>query len=152
MSWQEYGLSKYSDYFSTDHWRALKEDLLWKRNAQCYVCHRWGTLLIHHVKYSSLYKEKVNQDIYILCYDCHNRVHFWGPFRWKVPLTTNWLLFSMRSRRMIYCVQYHMFGRALGWFFIICLIGLFNISIYSLKSFFILLAKTVSYITKGMLS
>lgn len=119
MNWKEHNLTSYSDYFQTEHWWELKyKYLTCNRDAQCFICRTTSKLLLHHVKYGALYKEKLNDDVYILCYDCHNKVHFWGFKLIKVPLSTNDLLFSMRLRRSIFCFRNRQFGLSLLWFLI----------------------------------
>lgn len=128
MSWEEHGMTKYSDYFETKWWQNLKEDHLYKRGAKCYVCSGWANLLLHHVSYANLFKEKLYRDIYVVCFNCHNQVHFWTIFKIKVPLKTNYLLFSMRLRKIIFCIRNKQFGLALLWFFTVIIILIFNAS------------------------
>lgn len=119
-----YSLDDYSQYFKTNHWWDLKyEYLTANREAKCFVCHTKSTLLLHHVNYRALYREKLDSDVYILCYDCHNRVHFWFFRLIKVPLNTNSLLFAMRIRRSIYCMRSGQIGLSILWFITAIIIG-----------------------------
>lgn len=122
MSWAEYGLTSYHDYFNTKHWNDLKEELLWKRGTECWICGKWSKLLIHHISYKNLFHEKLYRDVYILCFDCHNQVHFWTDFDIRVPLIVNWLLFSMRARKLIKCIQKGQFSHALLWFSVLVIL------------------------------
>ena len=123
------GYLPYPDYFKTDWWFNLKwKHIYGKASAKCYICTSSGKLLIHHVSYNNLFHEKLIRDIYILCFDCHNKAHFWTIFKIKVPLTKNWLLFSMRLRKSIFYLQSSQFGLFLLWFTFILLIGMVNIA------------------------
>lgn len=136
--WEDNNMTSYPDYFLSDHWKALKEDHLDKRTSQCFVCETWVKLLLHHVSYANLFKEKLWKDVYILCYSCHNKAHFWTVWKWKVPLKTNWLLFSMRARKLIFYTQTRQFGLFSLWFSVTLIILIWNICAWILKKAVIL--------------
>ena len=88
-------MTDYEAYLKTQWWWDLKYKLIvCNDKAKCYICHRKDTLLVHHCNYRALYKEKLNKDVYILCFDCHTMTHFWFFRLIKVPLYQNVLLFS----------------------------------------------------------
>lgn len=76
----------YPLYFKTPHWQKLKEDLIYSNpNAKCWICGKKNTLLLHHVSYSNLLHELLNRDVFIVCFNCHTRIHF-PYFSKKTPL------------------------------------------------------------------
>ncbi len=145
--WEEHGLTKYPDYFNTPHWRKLKEKhILRNPNAHCFICQKkvrlfWNekqnrevsNLLIHHISYANLFSEKLMRDIYVLCFDCHTSAHFWTVIKLKVPLTTNWLLFSLRMRRVIYYLQHRQFRLSLLLFHVYLITAFFHSFFWGLK-------------------
>lgn len=144
MSWEDHGIEKYPDYFETDWWFDLKwKHIFGNSQARCFICASMSKLLLHHVSYVNLFKEKLERDIYILCFDCHNQAHFWTIFKIKIPLTTNWLLFSMRARKAIFYTQSGRFGLSLLWFLTILIISLINIVKFLLKTIVVLFFKLV---------
>lgn len=152
MSWEDHGIEKYPDYFLTDWWFDLKwKHVFGNSKARCYICASTGKLLIHHVSYDNLFKEKLERDIYILCFDCHSHAHFWTIFKIKVPLTTDWLLLSMRARKLIFYTQSHQFGLSLIWFLIIIIVSLINLAKFIFRVFFLLLGKLVWVVIKRFL-
>lgn len=140
-------MTRYQDYFKTKHWKELKEDLLFKRGTECFVCGKWSTLLLHHVSYKNLFKEKLQRDLFILCFDCHNRAHFWTIFKIKVPLKRNWLLFSLYSRKLIFCTLKRQFRLSLLYFFSL----LFMVCAGIVKIVFTTLFSVLGYFLKRFL-
>ena len=136
--WEENNMTSYPDYFLTDHWKALKEDILLRRDSQCYICESWVRLLLHHVSYANLFKEKLYRDIYILCFNCHTKSHFWTVFKLKVPLRTNWLLFSMRIRKLIFYTQTKQFGKFFLFSAVMLFILIWNICAWVLTQMIVL--------------
>lgn len=145
-------ITKYPNYLLTDWWFFLKWRLIFgNKRSRCYICGETSTLLLHHVSYANFYKEKLERDVYILCSDCHNQAHFWTIFKIKVPLTTNWLLFSMRLRKAIFYTQKHKFGLSLLWFLIISIILFFNTLKFILKIIGQMTSKLIWIILKRFL-
>jgi hypothetical protein len=146
--WEEHNMTRYSDYFDTPWWRRLKSKYIFKNfRAKCFVCNapnrlRWmenerrevSNLLLHHVSYKNLFKEKVNEDFFIICFHCHNRAHYWTFLNLKVPLKTNWLLFSLRLRKSIKCIRNKEFGLFLLWFSVAWILGIYHALFYILKN------------------
>ena len=152
MSWEEHGLKRYPDYLKSRHWHALNEDILFRRGAQCYICTRKSTLVLHHVSYKHLYHEKLNRDLYILCFDCHTQAHFWTFFRLKVPLRTDWLILSMRVRRLQYCVQSRQFRAIMLWFMLVVLTIIGILCRFILRQLYILINTIWWWVLKRSLS
>lgn len=112
QSWENYYRGEnYKKYFFTRHWIKLNDVLIDSNpDACCFICYLPSKLLLHHVTYENLFHEKLYRDVYILCFDCHTEVHFWLFGRVKVPLTPFWLLFSLRLRKLLFCVQSKEYG------------------------------------------
>lgn len=135
----------YSDYFNTKWWFDLKyKHIIGNKNAKCFVCGRTDSLLLHHVNYQALYREKLLKDVYILCFDCHNRVHFWFNGLIKVSLSTNVLLFSMRLRKSTFCIRNRYFIMAVVWLLIALTFGVVFLFVFLIK-------KTIAYQLKLIL-
>lgn len=149
--WEDHNLKEYPDYFKTKWWKELKEDLLFRRGACCYICYSRVTLLLHHVSYANLFSEKLYKDVYILCFECHNRAHFWTFWGIKVPLKTNWLLLSMRARKSIFYLQSKRYGLFLLWLSIILILLVWNICAYLAKTTLIVLWKLFVQFVKSFL-
>jgi len=67
----------YRDYLKTRHWEELNNKLITQNpNAKCFICGRMDTLLIHHVRYDNLFFEKLYRDVYLVCFNGHERIHF----------------------------------------------------------------------------
>lgn len=150
-NWKEHNITKYPDYFKTEWWISLKEDHLFKRNAKCYVCGKWSKLLLHHLSYKNLFKEKLYKDIVILCFDCHTQVHFWTIFKIKVPLKTPWLIYSMMLRKTIFCTHTHRFGLAGLYFIATTLYGLFHLCLWTTKRLIYVLFVVTSIFIRQLL-
>lgn len=111
----------YPNYFNTPHWHKLKEEFIYSNSgAKCWICEKKNTLLPHHEKYDNLFKERINKDIFILCFDCHTQLHFYKIFFFfnrKTKLNYK----SLRKRRFYlrsnYLVHNKRFGLALWYAF-----------------------------------
>lgn len=138
MTSEEYGSAKYQEYLSTPHWQGIRQSWIFDDpTACCYVCglkvNNWynglkqvSNLVPHHSNYDNLYKEVLYRDIYRLCQNCHSQVHFWGKRRVKIPLKSEWLLFSMRLRKLAICIQKGRIGLSLLLILCILITALFN--------------------------
>lgn len=117
-------MTEYEAYLKSQWWWDLTYKLIdCNGSARCFICHKRTHLLLHHVDYRALYKEKLNKDVYILCYECHTSTHFWVFKLIKVPLKVNALLFSMRMRRVLNCLNDGELAIAVGWFLVTVIIG-----------------------------
>lgn len=104
MTWNEIGISEYKQYFNTRHWKRIKNRYIkHNKNAKCYVCNSKRNLLLHHVSYQNLGAEELNKDIYIVCYDCHQVIHYLFFFV-KIPLVKQTLLSRMYYAKAIHLI------------------------------------------------
>lgn len=99
----------YPEYFLTIHWDQLKEKLIYSNpKAKCWICEKTNTLLLHHIRYDHLFKERLYRDVYILCYNCHSQVHNYRLFIFfsiKTKLKKRDLVKRMLYLRFKFCVQ-----------------------------------------------
>lgn len=119
-AWQVLGIKTYEEYLASSLWANLKEQLIYSNpGANCFICGKKFTLLIHHVDYKSLGYERLGVDVYILCYRCHKRAHFtiWGA---KIPLFKKTLLRRIFWLKSNYCIQHFRVG-AWAWYIMRCL-------------------------------
>lgn len=121
MAYNQYVGENYKAYFQTNHWRKLKETLIYSnRDAKCWICEFPSNLLIHHESYDNLFKERLYKDIFIFCYGCHSQLHFrtfLHFFRIKTPLR-KWNLKRRRLfLRAIFCVRRRGIGLQI-WYFL----------------------------------
>lgn len=111
---------RYKEYLLTEHWGELRNKYIFEnRAAKCWVCEtpvlifaRYGSmssnLLLHHVRYDNLFHERLYRDLYILCTDCHSRVHFsvyLKIFKFKTPLIKFRLLRKMLLLKVRWCIR-----------------------------------------------
>lgn len=72
---QELRALPYKDYLHTPHWKRKRESKLRAVGHRCQVCdRRSGTLDVHHRTYDRLGKE-LDEDLTVLCRECHNIFH-----------------------------------------------------------------------------
>lgn len=100
--------SYYSSYLHSKHWYKLKKRLIsGKVVSKCYICGSSSRLLVHHISYANLGKEVLGRDVVIVCFNCHEEIHFTPVFffwRKKTPLKTEILLrrqFFLKSKKLI---------------------------------------------------
>ena len=66
----------YTDYLLTKHWRQLRQIIYEERGRKCQQCKKEITEYnLHHFTYKRIGKER-KSDLKLLCYDCHEQVHF----------------------------------------------------------------------------
>ncbi len=117
-------MTDYEVYLKSQWWWDLKyKHLTCNPTAKCFICHNRIQLLLHHACYEAKYHERLNKDVYILCFDCHTMTHFWFFRLIKVPLYQNALLFSMRMRRVLYCLKTGRLGQCIAWLLTTLIIG-----------------------------
>lgn len=98
--------SSYNKYLKTYYWNDLKIKYIYSNpHAKCWICEKSFTLLLHHISYDNLYAEKLYRDVFILCFNCHTRVHFLLFNTFRLPLSKTILLIRMRFLRFIFLVQ-----------------------------------------------
>lgn len=62
----------YGEYLRTPHWKHLREDKVRAAGHRCQLCNRGSvTLNVHHRTYERL-GEELDEDLTVLCRDCHN--------------------------------------------------------------------------------
>ena len=81
----------YKEYLKTPHWQAKRTEAFSKQGNKCRVCGSPYSLNIHHRRYrykgkSILYKE-LNQNLLVLCQDCHLLWHKMHGYH-KIPFPT----------------------------------------------------------------
>lgn len=64
----------YTDYLKTYHWKTVKNKFYHRRLYRCYFCGKRRALLLHHISYENLGKEKI-VDLVYLCSACHDYIH-----------------------------------------------------------------------------
>lgn len=112
----EYTGINYPRYFKTLWWQKIKVQYIYSnKNASCYICESRVGLLLHHEIYN-LFHEKLNHDVFTLCYDCHTQVHFYlrfFKFKTKTKLETKYLKKRRLHLRFKYLLRNGRYGRAL---------------------------------------
>jgi len=79
------GFASYRDYLQSEHWqefkvRLFKTSAICKRirkkygEMRCYFCAGRGPLNVHHKTYKRLGVERMD-DVFVICKDCHERIH-----------------------------------------------------------------------------
>lgn len=96
-------------YLKSSHWHQLTDKEIYSNpTAKCYIDEVKYSLLLHHCRYDNLFHEKLGRDVFILCYDCHNNVHFSKLFIFftrKTKLKKKYLLRRMYYLRLIFCIR-----------------------------------------------
>jgi hypothetical protein len=65
----------YKEYLQTPHWKHLREDKVRAAGHRCQLCNRGSvTFNVHHRTYERL-GEELDEDLTVLCSDCHNTFH-----------------------------------------------------------------------------
>jgi hypothetical protein len=69
------GFKKYSDYLVSAHWQEFRTKIIAKRGYRCEICPASGVkIALHHRTYERLGNES-EDDIILVCPDCHDRIH-----------------------------------------------------------------------------
>jgi len=112
---------RYPEYFKTEWWITLKDKLIYTNpKAKCWICEKKYNLLIHHENYQRLFHEKLNRDVFILCFQCHEQLHFYRilwVFKMKTPLQYKKLKRRRLFLRFKYCIQNKYFISSIWHFF-----------------------------------
>ena len=81
-------VEKYDDYLLTKHWRAKRKVIIAERLGICEKCKKKieekGKIHIHHLTYENIGDEK-NEDLMLLCENCHNKIHHRGKKKSNNP-------------------------------------------------------------------
>jgi hypothetical protein len=65
----------YKEYLQTPHWKHLRQDKVRAAGHRCQLCNRGSvTFNVHHRTYDRL-GEELDEDLTVLCSDCHNKFH-----------------------------------------------------------------------------
>ncbi len=107
-----YVRENYGDYLISDHWINLKNTLL-TNTASCFICDKKYSLVLHHVNYLNLYKEKLYRDVYIVCWKCHKRCHYRFWFI-KIPLVQHKLLKRLYELRAWHAIIHGDLGKIIA--------------------------------------
>lgn len=78
-SYKKLGFNSYKDYLLGAHWVKFRKEIISSRKI-CQHCCSKKNLNIHHKNYNNLGKE-TNEDVIILCNNCHSRFH--KKEKWK---------------------------------------------------------------------
>lgn len=117
MTLYELGLSSYSEYLDSSYWRNLTGKYIFNNHsAECFVCRKSYSLLLHHVDYEALGEEILNRDVFILCWDCHKKAH-WIFLIIKIPLSYKNLINRLYILKITFCIRSFDFIKAL-WYFL----------------------------------
>ena len=67
----------YRAYQKTGHWKTVREEALLYAAFSCCMCGRADRLQVHHKPsgYQRLFRERVDQDVTVVCQRCHRRHH-----------------------------------------------------------------------------
>jgi len=82
-------LVKYADYITSNARYTQKDRFMqdeWERCEICEVFHEKRWLTLHHKHYDTVWNES-RDDLWIICHDCHNEVHFKN---WHKVNLSNW--------------------------------------------------------------
>jgi hypothetical protein len=80
----------YQKYLKSEWWSVVRKEML-KLFPACQQCDFPYELNVHHKTYERLWKEKIPDDLEVLCQSCHSRHHFAadvesGLYRDFIPL------------------------------------------------------------------
>ena len=67
----------YHDYVTSnsEEWKSKKEETFERRGRCCQICESADNLQVHHNNYNCLLFESVDNDLVVLCRDCHHHFH-----------------------------------------------------------------------------
>lgn len=65
----------YHAYLDSSAWKRKRNERMAIDHKACYLCHSMDKLSVHHVTYSKLGDEDVQNDLRTLCLNCHRVVH-----------------------------------------------------------------------------
>lgn len=73
--WRSDGLTdEYKEYIHSTAWKKKREQALELAGYKCSKCPKTHRLQVHHLTYDRLFNEEV-EDLQVLCFDCHSRLH-----------------------------------------------------------------------------
>lgn len=65
----------YNDYLNSLHWRETRKKRLGIDEYKCTICESTQNLNVHHINYTRLGKEDIDNDLVTLCHQCHAMLH-----------------------------------------------------------------------------
>lgn len=109
--WDYLGINSYHEYFQTDWWKHLKKRYI-KWGSKCYICGSRYSLLLHHLSYNNLGREKILRifygDVVVVCFEHHKDLHYVHPlfiFKVKLPLKRFFLIKKLFWARMCHDIM-----------------------------------------------
>lgn len=76
-------MTYYNNYLQSKHWKDFRKEILSVRK-RCQSCGKMSkSLNLHHINYKNIGKE-TNDDIIVLCTECHHRYH--DKKKWKIAM------------------------------------------------------------------
>lgn len=120
-TWKELGYSSYQQYRDKDpYWiKFVKKNITNNPKARCWICGKDKQLIGHHENYENLGKEKLHQDVEVLCWTCHTLAHFRLVLR-DLQLFPYALVPRTLKRRRLFLRAVNEWGKGkykLGWWF-----------------------------------
>ncbi len=70
-------LNEYIEYLSSDKWKEIRKQIIYKYNGICDYCHNEGND-VHHLTYDNFRNEPLD-DLVLLCRKCHEQEHIDKP-------------------------------------------------------------------------
>jgi predicted HNH restriction endonuclease len=71
----------YDDYLRSAVWRSKRARALRRAGEACQVCNARDRLQVHHREYEGRWGEEPDDDLTVLCDDCHQLYHDTRPAR-----------------------------------------------------------------------
>lgn len=71
---QELKNMPYKEYLQTGHWKNIRKQALFRAKYKCQLCGDKSKLNVHHNTYENRGEEK-DEDLIVLCQDCHSKFH-----------------------------------------------------------------------------
>lgn len=70
-------MNDYEDYVKSDEWKSVKERLIKERGRVCEKCgqEKPKSMHLHHKNYDNVLGKERDEDLMLLCEDCHNELH-----------------------------------------------------------------------------
>lgn len=67
--------SEYRKYLRSDRWLGLRALAIKKQHGRCILCGATSGINVHHRSYANLGGAGEEDDLFLLCGDCHERLH-----------------------------------------------------------------------------
>jgi len=66
---------EYRDYINSEDWEAIRKAKLRESGYECERCGSRKGLQVHHRHYDKEFGYEDDEDLMVLCYDCHDDMH-----------------------------------------------------------------------------